>query len=137
MRVRTAVLLIVVAMAVVPTPARGQAETCFGQEPTLVFGPGQEASGTSGDDVIISERFMTNGLGGNDRICGRGNDPQEISGGAGRDRIAGKAGEDSIVGNRGNDRIYGNGGDDSADGGKGTDHCWAEQLRRCEFSQPG
>ena len=137
MRTKAAVLLIVAAITLVPTHASGQADTCFGQEPTLVFGPGQEGNGTSGDDVIISERFMTNGLGGHDRICGHGNDPQEFSGGPGRDRISGKAGEDSIAGNRGNDRLYGGSGEDSADGGKGTDRCWTEQMRRCEFSEPG
>ncbi len=137
MRTRAAVLLGVAAIMFVPVSASGQANTCFGEEPTLVFGPVQEANGTAGDDVIISEAFMTNGRGGHDRICGRGNEPQEFTGGGGRDRIHGKAGDDSIAGNRGNDRIYGGKGEDSADGGRGTDRCWTENLRRCEFSNPG
>lgn len=124
-------------MVLVAAPASSGQETCFGQQATLVFGAQQEGNGTSGDDVIISEAFMTNGLGGDDRICGRGSNFQEFSGGGGLDRIHGKAGDDSIAGNRGNDRIYGGAGDDSGDGGKGTDRCWTEELRRCEFSNPG
>ena len=137
MRTRLAISLAIAAIAIMTTPASGGGDTCFGQEATHVFGPQQEGNGTSGDDVIISEAFMTNGLGGDDRICGRGTDPQEFTGGGDHDRIHGKAGDDSIAGNRGNDRIYGGVGEDSADGGKGTDRCWTEHLRRCEFSNPG
>lgn len=137
MPMRTSLLVAAAIVALMAQPASSGQPTCFGEEATHVFGPQQEANGTSGDDVIVSAAFMTNGLGGHDRICGRGNDPQEITGGGGRDRIHGKAGDDSIAGNRGNDRIYGGAGHDSADGGRGTDRCWTEELRRCEFSNPG
>ena len=123
--------------------------TCFGLEPTIVGGDGDEVLrgsarrdvivGGGGDDTII-------GLGGDDVICGgegddtirAGNGNDQVSGGDGNDTVKGEGGQDlilgdggddllrggaandTIFGNAGDDRIYGEGGQDVLDGGPGN-----------------
>ena len=123
--------------------------TCFGLEPTIVGGDGDDVLrgsarrdvivGGGGDDTII-------GLGGDDVICGgegddtirAGNGNDQVSGGDGNDTVKGEGGQDlilgdggddllrggaandTIFGNAGDDRIYGEGGQDVLDGGPGN-----------------
>ena len=64
--------------------------TCDGKVPTIVVDPGQETTGTPGDDVIL-------GTFAQDRI----------DGGAGNDTICGLGNADTLVGGLGDDRLFG------------------------------
>lgn len=94
---KTLILLLLAAPAVVPNPASSQAAThgrvptCHGERATIVgTDRGEHLQGTAGRDVIAARagRDVVHGLGGDDIICG------------GR-------GSDVLVGGRGDDRLHG------------------------------
>ena len=92
-RVRATVSLIALAPfgVVGLTAAPASAETtCDGQVPTIVVVPGESATGTPGDDVILGTfaRDFIDGGAGNDTICGLGN-ADTLTGGPGDDRLFG------------------------------------------------
>ena len=96
LRMRLVVLLAVLVPAAVVVGGLGSASAqlqirCFGQEPTIVRGSGDDTvRGTRGNDVIYTGdgNDTVLGLGGRDRICsGLGRDT--VNGGAGNDFIGG------------------------------------------------
>src|SRR5436190_1271134 len=91
--VRAAGALAVAAAALLLTPVASSssktAETCFGQNATIVGTPGDDTlNGTAGDDVIAAGTGNDTvfGFGGNDLICGGPGDDL-VNGGPGNDRI--------------------------------------------------
>jgi Ca2+-binding RTX toxin-like protein len=72
-----------------------------------------------------TERFLVNGLGGNDSITAHDGVGAltllSVDGGAGNDTVNGSDGPDLIVGADGNDILNGGGGDDRIIGGTGAD----------------
>ena len=92
-RITATVSLIVLAPLGVVGLGAGPATaetTCDGKVPTIVVVPGEAATGTPGDDVIL-------GSFAGDRI----------DGGAGNDTICGLGNADTLVGGPGNDRLFG------------------------------
>ena len=89
---------------------------CFGEQATT-------ATGTSGDDVIITGdgADVVDGKGGNDRICTNGG-ADFVRGGAGNDQIDSGDGADNAGGQAGQDIVMGGGDDDDVQGGDGMDH---------------
>jgi Ca2+-binding RTX toxin-like protein len=77
----------IVGLAAGPASAE---TTCDGKVPTIVVVPGESATGTPGDDVIL-------GTYAQDRI----------DGGAGNDTICGLGNGDTLVGGPGDDRLFG------------------------------
>ncbi|MFY0660882.1 MAG: type I secretion protein [Shimia sp.] len=99
----------------------GWVDATSADEP-LVANPGEEVSGTDGDDTLMgTERDDTmSGAGGNDRLDGDdGNDL--IDGDDGDDVVLGRHGVDVISGNEGNDLVKGGKGDDFLFGNAGDD----------------
>lgn len=103
---------------------------CEGRLATVTATAGQ-ATGTSGDDVIVGSSLadVIDGGGGNDLICGAGGD-DTITGGSGNDRVIGGVGKDTlrggdgndvVLGGAGNDQLFNDIGADDLDGGAGTD----------------
>ena len=104
-----------------------------------------------GDDTTAD---IIDGLAGNDRIYGFGND-DEILGGAGNDSLFGQSGDDTILGGAGDDFIMGNedndtlfgegdndtiiagAGDDIVNGGAGNDGLVGEAGNDVMFGEDG
>jgi len=73
-------------------------------ETYVVFGPGTQGFGTSGNDIVAGTSAV-----------------ESIAGASGNDRLSGNAGDDRLFGDAGDDSLTGGSGDDSLDGGDGTD----------------
>lgn len=113
----------------------GTAPTCNGKTATIwvnhhgVIVGGPQAgtnfsgtlTGTSGDDVIVTENnaSVVNALAGNDTVCG-GNAADVLNGGAGNDWLSGGNGPDALNGEGDNDTLDGGNGPDNCDGGAGS-----------------
>src|SRR3954454_5882595 len=105
--VPAALVLGVMGVTAVPSPAAGAVETCFGLAPTIVGTDGDDTIvGTDGGDVIV-------GLGGADTISGSDGD-DTICAGPGIDLVYGEAhfiadlpGKDLLDGGPDNDSLYG------------------------------
>ena len=95
-----------------------------------------EVTGSDGaDDIdlseVIIEKFpnmddsdvvvFVNAQGGDDKVQGADDMPNEILGGKGDDELQGGKKSDVIHGEDGNDQIFGHDGDDKVRGGKGND----------------
>ncbi len=113
---------------------------------TVVLANGDQP--TEGDDVIVgtSGRDIINAGGGNDIVCGLGDDDSIFGGagndllvgGPGRDIIAGSLGDDTLHGGRGRDLLIGGPGLDIIKAGRGGDWCTDEgDLAGCEDIVPG
>lgn len=146
-RVAIAMVMAVLVLPAIGSPARGAGPTCMGLEVTSEefigsWGP-DIIMGTEGDDVIqaYGGNDTVYGGGGNDTICGGGGNDRLIGedgddiliGGAGHDWLTGGNGDDDLQGNRGNDRLYANLGIDVIRGGHGSDACGAETRFNCEM----
>lgn len=113
-RLRSGILAVALALAVLPAIPADAAVTCRGKPVTITGTNGSDIiKGTDGADVIA-------GRGGNDTIRGRGGD-DIICGGNGNDRIFGGTGDDTLIGEGGADEIWGNAGDDIIRGSSGDD----------------
>lgn len=83
----------------------------------------ENASGSSGDDILVGDtqpNRLTGG-GGNDTEQGSGG-ADALSGETGNDGLRGGGGDDRILGGDGGDRLYGEPNDDDLEGGPGPDH---------------
>lgn len=93
MRLRTALLLVTVAMTPLPAHAADVVPTCAGRPATIVGTEGNDViKGTAGDDVIVA-------LGGND----------VVRPGPGDDVVCGGPGNDYLTSHRGSDYLHGGG----------------------------
>ena len=88
----------------------------------ITLGDGLDASGASGDDILIGNDLANHlsGGDGND-VIDTGNGDNVIWGGPGIDRISAGDDNDLIHGDDGADRIYAYGGNDRVYGGEGAD----------------
>lgn len=122
--IAAATVLIVSAVALIPTTASAQAQlTCMGVPVTIMGTLGDDdLMGTAGDDVIVgfAGNDRIDGGPGNDIICG-GADNDVVLGGPGDDMITGSKGDDVVLGGPGSDKLRGGSGDDILDGGAGDD----------------
>jgi Ca2+-binding RTX toxin-like protein len=134
-RLMLVTLAAVIAMSLLPWPARAGSR-CFGRAPTITDGPdGNVVHGTQGDDVIAARggKDRVFARGGDDVVCAGGN-KDRVRGGPGADLIGGGLGSDvpfstsenndflgGLLGNRGDDTILGGDGIDRLQGGKGDD----------------
>ncbi len=129
-----ALVVVLVAVAGLPSVAAPQGQFCGGLRATIVGTAGPDVIwGTEGDDVIVGGggRDVLNGSGGNDVICGdAGRD--RLRGGAGDDVLLGGPGRDFLQGGRGNDRLMGGSAPDRLVGGEGSDRVrGGGQFDRC------
>ncbi|SFE33895.1 calcium-binding protein [Roseivivax sediminis] len=84
--------------------------------------PGQQLSGTAGDDTLTGNAGgdRIEGGAGDDLLNGAGGD-DGLLGQTGNDTLLGGFGDDNIAASDGNDSVEGEGGDDFVGGGEGDD----------------